>query len=97
MTLGIGFGDDGQKLARPGAGERREEPARAIVGEEYVVYAALGGPVKLNLAAGRYMALLFNPRTGEERPLPRVTGGAKHNFNLPQAEDWVLHLRNEKK
>ena len=71
--------------------------ARAVVGEEYVVYAALGGSVKLDLASGRYMALLFNPRTGEEKPLPRVTGGAMRNFNLPHGEDWVLHLRNETK
>jgi len=76
--------------------EGRRAYARAVEGEEYVVYAAMGGTVKVDLASGRYMGILFNPRTGEEKALPRVTGGGKRNFNLPPGEDWVLHLRNEK-
>jgi hypothetical protein len=76
--------------------EGRRVYARAEEGEEYVVYGAVGGTVRLKLAAGRYMATIVNPRTGAETPQPRVDGGATRTFQFPSTEDWVLHVRKER-
>ena len=64
--------------------------ALAELGRQYVVYAAAGGEFTVSLAAGRYTAQRFDPRTGDLADLPEVTGGAAHSITLPDAQDWVL-------
>lgn len=61
-------------------------------GRQYVVYAATGGTISVDLAAGTYYAYRYNPRTGETTDLPKVTGGGAQSFAMPDANDWVLHL-----
>jgi hypothetical protein len=62
-------------------------------GKEYVVYSAAGGPFELELAAGRYDATRFDPRTGATAPFPDVSGGGPRTFSLPEDNDWVVHLK----
>jgi hypothetical protein len=72
------------------AGERAYVLAEP--GRQYVVYAAVGGMVAIDLAAGNYTAQRFDPRTGEETPLGEVAGGGARAFALPDGDDWVLSL-----
>jgi hypothetical protein len=66
-------------------------------GKEYVVYAEDGGPVSIDLsgATGELQVSWLNPRTGENIPAGKVSGGMKQNFINPAGDrnDWVLHLR----
>ena len=62
-------------------------------GRQYIVYAAAGGRFSIDLAAGGYEARRFDPRTGEDLALDRVSGPAIRSFSAPDNRDWVLHLR----
>ena len=64
----------------------------AEIGRQYVIYAAMGGKFSFDLASGTYMAKSFNPRTGEYRELGEVTGGGSVSFEMPDEDDWVVHL-----
>ncbi len=57
-------------------------------GKRYVIYAAAGNRVRLNLVAGNYTARRFDPRTGEIAELTELFGGKEHEFALPDANDW---------
>ncbi len=65
-------------------------------GREYVAYAATGGSFSLDLAAGNYEASLYDPGTGRETRLGKVSGAAPRPFTMPDSNDWVLHLRATK-
>jgi len=68
----------------------------AEAGREYLVYYAQGGGAGLELPAGRYVATWFNPRTGEASGPLIVAGGQVQRFTAPDAEDWVLHVVDER-
>lgn len=61
-------------------------------GRQYVIYAAVGGPVAITLTAGRYQVRRFDARTGEDIALGTVDGGSERAFDLPPDDDWVLSL-----
>lgn len=61
-------------------------------GKDWVVYAADGGEVTVRLPEGAYTVVLFDPRTGEEKGLAGVKGGAVR-LGMPDRQDWVVHLR----
>lgn len=65
----------------------------AATGRQYAVYAADGGTVGIELAAGEYTAVRYDPRTGEAVSLGTAVGGAVWKTALPAREDWVLLLR----
>ena len=58
----------------------------------YVVYAAIGGDITLDVPDGSYTVSRFDPRTGESTAMDDVTGGGAVSFTLPSGEDWVLRL-----
>jgi hypothetical protein len=60
-------------------------------GLEYVVYAAEGGTFGLDLPAGNYQVLRYNPRDGSQVSLPAVSGGRKQ-FAMPYGGDWVVYI-----
>ncbi len=64
------------------------EPCR-----EYVAYAADGGSFSIDLAAGNYDVLRYDPQTGRETRLEKVSGGAPRAFKMPDSNDWVIYLR----
>ncbi|MCU0914315.1 MAG: DUF4038 domain-containing protein [Planctomycetes bacterium] len=86
-------------------GFREMDPAQTLVnapnlclahpGVEYVVYAPAGGEVSLDLTgtAGSFSVGRLNPRTGAYDGRLWVAGGARQVFSLPDANDWVLHLK----
>ncbi len=61
-------------------------------GVRYVVYAAVGGTVKLNLPAGNYAVYQYNPRSGQETLLYTNVMGGVRSFTLPDTNDWVLRF-----
>jgi hypothetical protein len=66
-------------------------------GVQYLVYAAAGGSVTLNLPAPsgtNYAVFQWDPRTGggAETSLGTV-GSGSHTFSLTTAHDWVLRLK----
>ncbi len=65
-------------------------------GRQYVLYAAAGGAVSLELADGTYVARRYDPRTGEDTALPDVSGGIR-SFTLPNTSDWVVYLRKRER
>ncbi|MBN1674877.1 MAG: DUF4038 domain-containing protein [Kiritimatiellae bacterium] len=67
-------------------------------GQEYIVYTpARESPPMLVLDlrgdTARYRARFFNPRNGEEAEEMQIDGGDLRRFELPDNNDWVLHLR----
>jgi hypothetical protein len=64
----------------------------AEAGRQYVIYAAAGGDIAVELREGKYAAHRYDPRTGEEVKLGEVAGGVRE-FRLPDGEDWVIRLR----
>jgi hypothetical protein len=64
-------------------------------GREYVVYAADGGTVTLDLASakGTFEVEWLDPRSGEYHKRESVAGGAYRSFGAPGTNDWVLHLK----
>jgi hypothetical protein len=64
-------------------------------GRQYVVYAAAGGELALEVAAGQYAAWRYDPRTGEAEALPDVAGPGRPSFTLPAGQDWVIHLASK--
>ena len=67
-------------------------PSRARL---YAVYLPRGGKVTVKLAAGKYQAHWFNPRTGETKPLPAAAGPSWTSPQSPDTHDWALLLRAE--
>jgi uncharacterized protein DUF5060/uncharacterized protein DUF4038 len=65
----------------------------ALVGKEYVIYSAQGGDFTLQLAAGRYSATRFDPKTGATAPFLDISGGGPRAFLLPDGEDWIVHVK----
>jgi hypothetical protein len=72
----------------------------AKTGQEYVFYAAAGGPFTINLPPGNYHACQFDPTTATETALSDVTGTTSitKEFSLPASNgtgsnDWVVRLR----
>jgi hypothetical protein len=68
--------------------------ALAKPGEQYIVYCAAGGDFSLNLPQGAFAATLYDPRTGQERPLSHSVGG-QARFSTPAGEDWVIYIKSE--
>jgi hypothetical protein len=69
--------------------------ALAEPGKVYVVYLPRGGDVTVDLSAAPapLTARWFNPRDGlAGEPFP-VTAGKSGSFQAPDAQDWVLQLR----
>ncbi len=64
-------------------------------GRQYVIYAATGGNCSVKLAAGTYDAKRYDPRTGETKDLPAVTGGRVQSFTLPDSNGWVIRLSSQ--
>lgn len=64
------------------------EPTR-----QYIVYAAAGGKVTLELTGGPYRARRYDPRTGEDIPLPVSISAGQLRFETPAGNDWVVYLR----
>lgn len=62
-------------------------------GQQYVMYAAVGGKFSVNVAPGTYTARRYNPVTGEDIALANITGGGNQSFALPDSKDWVVYLR----
>lgn len=62
-------------------------------GKEYIVYAAAGGEFSIDLPGGNFDARRFDPRTGEDTPLQKVSGPGPVSFTMPEGEDWVAYLR----
>jgi hypothetical protein len=61
-------------------------------GQQYVIYAAVGGTFSVNIADGTYTARRYNPATGEDVALGDVTGGGSRSFAVPDSKDWVVYL-----
>jgi hypothetical protein len=66
--------------------------ALAEPGRQYLIYAAAGGSLSVDLAPGSYHIRRLDPRTGATDALPHVEGGATRSFSLPDGQDWVLWL-----
>jgi hypothetical protein len=69
--------------------------ALAEPGKVYVVYLPQGGQVTVDLSAaqGTLSAQWFNPRDGRAgEPFPAMAGKSAR-FQAPDAQDWVLQLR----
>jgi hypothetical protein len=64
--------------------------------DTYVAYLPQGGTVGLTLAAGRYKAHWFNPRTGHSTRLPGIETVAWTSPGAPDEQDWVLLLQSVK-
>ena len=62
-------------------------------GRQYVIYAAAGGACTVDIAPGTYAVRRYNPRTGDDEANGEVSGGAPCIFTLPDANDWVIYLR----
>lgn len=65
-------------------------------GDEYVIYAANGGSFSLDLPSGNFIARLYDPRTGNEEFLKKVTGLKESSFITPENKDWVIDLKKQK-
>ena len=59
-------------------------------GELYVVYLPNGGGVTLQLAAGFYRAIRFDPTTGATTVLPPAHGPVWTSNAVPGGHDWAL-------
>jgi hypothetical protein len=69
----------------------------AEAGRTYVVYTLAGGEVRVDLkqAPGEFIALWFDPRTGERTPRTPVDGGQECRLFAPDSNDWVLLLEKQ--
>lgn len=66
-------------------------------GERYVIYLRAGGTASVALEPGEYRVRRFNPRSGETRDLPKVTGAERWNSPaMPDTENWVLLIERIK-
>ena len=72
-----------------------EAVALAELGKVYVVYLPQGGTAVVNLSAakGPLTAQWFNPRAGRVDETFTVAGKISLAFRAPDAQDWVLRLR----
>lgn len=61
-------------------------------GQQYLIYAANGGPFTLALPAGDYAARRYDLRTGAETPLDVIQGDGTRTFSVPAGDDWVVLL-----
>jgi len=61
-------------------------------GQEYVIYAASGGSLSLRLPAGEFRFFRYNPRDGSTTQVEDLTGDGIRQLDLPDNQDWVLHL-----
>jgi hypothetical protein len=64
-------------------------------GKLYAVYLPHGGKTTVKLAAGKYQAHWFNPRSGETKKLPAAEGPTWTSPDCPDEGDWALLLRGE--
>jgi hypothetical protein len=63
--------------------------------KEYVMYFPNGGSAEIDLTnvSGSLLARWFDPLAGKFINIQSIIGGARVNFNCPDADrDWVLHL-----
>ena len=65
----------------------------AEVGRQYVVYAATGGSISLDLAAGTYTAWQYDPINGTETSLGTVAGGGVRTLATPTDRDYTVYLK----
>lgn len=61
-------------------------------GQQYLFYAAAGGPFTVQVAQGKYRARLFDPREGTEKELGVVEGGKPATLQTPTGSDWAVFL-----
>jgi hypothetical protein len=66
----------------------------AETGRQYVVYAAVGGDVSINLPAGSYHAWRYDPVKGLETNLGPISGGGVRSFSLPADHDYVIRVKS---
>jgi hypothetical protein len=64
-------------------------------GRQYLFYAAEGGAFSAKITPATYAARRFNPRSGEDDAIPDQHGGESVSFSLPDANDWVVYLKNK--
>jgi hypothetical protein len=64
-------------------------------GRLYAVYLPRGGKVTVKLAAGKYRAEWFNPRSGQTKSLPAAVGPTWSSGEAPGNGDWALLLKAE--
>jgi len=69
----------------------------AEVGCLYVLYAAKGGPVSLDLggAQGSFTARWLNPRDGRLSKPFSIQSGSSQELQTPDDRDWVLYLKKQ--
>lgn len=106
-AAGVGTGADLGHLAKLAARIPFEkmEPARHLVlagaayalherRKTYLFYLPEGGVLKANLkpVRGDLAVEWYDPRTGDIRQGPRITGGKIQTFQAPSAKDWVLYI-----
>ena len=67
----------------------------ADAGREYVAYSAAGDKMTLDLsgAKGSFTGRWLNPRDGKFGEPFKIEGGEKREFQTPDSNDWILHLR----
>jgi len=65
-------------------------------GKIYAVYLPHGGNVTIHLQPGRYRAHWFSALTGQQIPLPNLTGPVWTSPDVPGLYDWALLLQAER-
>lgn len=82
---------------QPFAGVSDNAVALAEPGKVYVVYLPHGGTVTMDFGAtGKpFVGRWFNPRDGKYVAEIPVQGSGKQQFAAPNAEDWVLLIKND--
>jgi Protein of unknown function (DUF4038)/Domain of unknown function (DUF5060) len=64
-------------------------------GKQYIIYAAAGGSITVQIEKGNYEVRQYNPRIGEDISLQKTQGGLT-SFTLPDKQDWVVYLKAKK-
>ena len=59
-------------------------------GSQYLVYAPMGGNIRLRIPAGSYQSSWFDPRNGNSVNQQILSGGHMVNLQSPSRADWVL-------
>ena len=75
--------------------------AESKPGDQYLVYAATGGSVTLNLPASsltNYGVFRYDPRNGGSEVFLRSVGSGSQTFTVPaeipdSTNDWVLRIK----
>ena len=64
-------------------------------GQEYLAYlpSATELTIDLSAAAGPMTFEWIDPRSGDSRTAPAVSGGAVRSLKAPAPNNWVVHIR----